>query len=355
MTTDTARALFHRLPRLADLVPFTPLADGLPTPVEQKDSRLWVQREESTSSAYGGNKVRKFEFLFPVAERRGGPLVTAGGLGSHHVLAAAVHALRLGLDVDAVLYSQPATDDVARTVADLDAMGNVHVTRIPSPYLMPAAVAARLAALAARRPYLLWPGASTPLGTLGYVSAGLELADAFTAADWPPPQIVVVPLGSGGTAVGTALGLAMAGWHDTEVVAVRAADAVANNKGVLRALEVGTAALLAVAGWRPRPVRLHVARQWFGGAYGRPTRAGDEATRIADEMGLRLEPTYTAKAFAAALDQLGRGRSVAFVQTFAGSSPSPGAALDSGSRAGSGSGSRAGSGSGSRAGSGPGE
>ncbi|MBV8161367.1 MAG: D-cysteine desulfhydrase, partial [Acidimicrobiia bacterium] len=73
MVTTARRALFERLPRLADLVPFAALADGLPTPVEQTDSRLWVQREEHTSSAYGGNKVRKFEFLFPVAERRGGP------------------------------------------------------------------------------------------------------------------------------------------------------------------------------------------------------------------------------------------------------------------------------------------
>ena len=51
---------------------------------------------------------------------------------------------------------------------------------------------------------------------------------------------------------------------------------------------------------------------------GRPTRAGDEAMRIAEEMGIELEPTYTAKAFAAALDQLGRGHRVAFIQTFAG-------------------------------------
>ena len=319
-TAQTARALFERLPRLTDLVPFAPLADGLPTPVDQKDARLWVQREECTSSAYGGNKVRKFEFLFPVAQRRGGPVVTAGGVGSHHVLAAAVHARRLGLDVDAVLYRQPETDDVARTRSELDAMENVHVTRIPSPYLMPAALAARLAALAPRRPYLLWPGASTPLGTLGYVSASLELAAAFDASEWAPPDVVVVPLGSGGTAVGTALGLALAGWHDTEVVAVRATDAVANNIGVLRGLEAGTAALLALGGWRPRPANLRVAREWFGGTYGRPTRAGDEATRIAHEMDLQLEPTYTAKAFAAALDQLGRGRRVAFIQTFLGTS-----------------------------------
>ena len=98
MVSTRTRALFERLPRLSDLVPFTALADGLPTPVDHVDDRLWAQREEHTSSAYGGNKVRKFEFLLPVAERRGGPLLTAGGIGSHHVLAAAVHAGRLGLD-----------------------------------------------------------------------------------------------------------------------------------------------------------------------------------------------------------------------------------------------------------------
>jgi D-cysteine desulfhydrase len=318
VTTHTSRALFERLPKLADLVPFTALADGLPTPIEQLDTRLWVQREEHTSTAYGGNKVRKFEFLFAVAERRGGPLVTAGGVGSHHVLAASVHAGRLGLEVDAVLYNQPDTDDVAHTQAALDELDNVHVTRVPSPYLMPAAIAARMATLAPRRPYLLWPGASTPLGTLGYVSAALELASAFDENGWTRPDVVVVPLGSGGTAVGTALGLAIAGWDDTEVVAVRAADLVVTNRAVVGALEAGTAALLALAGWRPRSTNLRIDRHWFGGRYGRPTRAGDEAMRIAQDMGMTLEPTYTAKAFAAALDQLGRGKRVAFIQTFAG-------------------------------------
>ena len=315
------RALFERLPRLPDLVPFTPLADGLPTPVEQVDERLWVQREECTSAVYGGNKVRKFEFVLPIAERRGGPVLTAGGTGSHHVLAAAVHASRLGLSVDAVLYPQPETPDVENTQARLAALG-VHVTRVPSPYLMPAGLAVRLAQLGPRRPYLLWPGASTPLGTLGYVSAGLELAAAFEAKGWPEPDTVVVPLGSGGTAVGTAVGLGLAGWSRASVVAVRAADAIVTNRAVLAGLEAGTAALLALAGCRARPARVDVDRHWLGAGYGHPTRAGEEAIAVAADLGLTLEPTYTAKAFAAALDQLGRGKRVVFVQTYAGAAVS---------------------------------
>lgn len=309
------RALFDRLPRLVDLVPFRPLADGLPTPTEQIDERLWVKRDDLSASLYGGNKVRKFEFLLPVAERRGGPVVTAGGIGSHHVLAAAHYCTSLGLDVEAVLYPQPITDDVRATQATLRSLG-VNVTTAPSPYAMPAVLASRLAALARRHPYLLWPGASTPLGTLGYVSAGLELVASMGAGN--EPDTVVVPLGSGGSAVGLALGLALGGWRRAMVVAVRAADLTVTNRPVLRALEAATAALLGVGGWWPAPARLAIESRFFGPGYGVPTDEGEHAMAVAAAHGLRLEPTYTAKAFAAALERVGRGERVAFIQTFAG-------------------------------------
>lgn len=311
------RAVFDRLPRLRDLVPFRPLADRLPTPVEQVDDRLWVKRDDLSSTTYGGNKVRKFEFLLPVAERRGGPVVTAGGIGSHHVLAGAHFCRSLGLDVEAVLYPQPVTDDVRSTQAELRRLG-IRVTTAPSAYLMPAVLAGRMAALARRRPYLLWPGASTPLGALGYVSAGLELVSQF---DGPAPDAVVVALGSGGTAVGLGLGLALGGWTETEVVAVRAADLAVTNTPVLKVLETGTAALLAVAGWRPRPARISVEARFFGAGYGHPTVVGDEAGSAGARLGVAVEPTYTAKSLAAAFDRSERGQRVVFVQTYAGASP----------------------------------
>jgi D-cysteine desulfhydrase len=316
--------LFERLPRLRELVPFVALADGLPTPVEQIDVGLWVQHDDATASAYGGNKVRKLEFVLPVAHRRGGIVVTAGGIGSHHVLASAVYASALGIEVEAVLYPQPATDDVRHTVAALAEVSGVRTTRVPHRYFMPSAVAARMAVLARRRPYLLWPGASTPLGTLGYVSAGLELVAAFATAGWSPPDSVVAPLGSGGTAVGLALGLAIGGWTDTTVVGVRAADRTVTNRGVLKGLEAGTAALLAIGGAAPRRTRLAVDGRWLGAGYGSPTPAGAMATEAAESMGLSLEPTYTAKAFAAALERVGGGERVVFVQTFSGArTPAP--------------------------------
>jgi 1-aminocyclopropane-1-carboxylate deaminase/D-cysteine desulfhydrase-like pyridoxal-dependent ACC family enzyme len=319
-TLKTERALFERLPRLADLVPFVALADGLPTPVQQVEDRLWVFRDDYTSSLYGGNKVRKLEFLLPIAERRGGPVVTAGGIGSHHVVAVATFAARLGLRTEAVLYPQPLTDDVRRVQAHLRLLG-VNATAATHRYYMPAVLARRMAALALQRPYLVLPGASTPLGALGYVSAGLELVRAFADTGDAEPDAVVVPLGSGGTAVGLAIGLALGGWHNATVIGARAADALVTNRAVLTALEAGTSALVALGGWRPRPARWRVDGAWFGKGYGHPTAAGRAATAVASMWGIPLEPTYTAKGCAAALALAKSGQRVVYVHTWAGPNP----------------------------------
>jgi len=64
--------------------------------------------------------------------------------------------------------------------------------------------------------------------------------------------------------------------------------------------------------------RLHIATEYLGRGYGFATTAGEMATTLAAEQGLVLEPTYTAKAFAAALDRVTEGgfKRVLFWHTF---------------------------------------
>ena len=308
------RALFARLPRLADLVPFVPLADGLPTPVDRVSDRFWVQRDDLTDSRYGGNKVRKLEHLLAIAARRGGPVLTAGATGSHHVVATAVHAARLGLAVEAVRFPQPATDHAEEMAARSAALG-VRSTQAPSSTVMPFVLARRWAVLAPTGATLITPGGSTPIGVLGYVGAGLELADRFAAEGWDEPDDVVVALGSGGSSVGLALGLALAGWRHATVVAVRVADRIVTNRPVLRGIEVGVRSVLALGGGLPPAARWTIDGGWFGPGYGHPTPAGTGAAERAAALGIRSEPTYTAKALAAAFERLDAGRRVVFLQT----------------------------------------
>src|SRR4051794_3427357 len=115
-------ALFDALPALAANTPHDPLG-RFPTRLHRLDGvvppavELWVKRDDEGGAAYGGNKVRKLEFLVAEARARGkGRLVTIGGFGSHHVLATGVYGRAAGLAVDAVVFPQPLTPHVLETV-----------------------------------------------------------------------------------------------------------------------------------------------------------------------------------------------------------------------------------------------
>lgn len=174
-------------------------------------------------------------------------------------------------------------------------------------------VAARMLAVAAslklsgKRPLIIGHGGSSSIGTIGYVEAALELVEQIRAGAMPRPDAIYVALGSGGTAVGLALGLAAAELP-IEVRAVRVTDWRIGNRAVLRGLMYRTIRRLRRddqtfpdvlrAGMR----LLHIDSSQREGGYGTPNDAGLKAIVIGNEDGLVLDPTYTAKTFAALLD-----------------------------------------------------
>jgi D-cysteine desulfhydrase len=277
-----------------------------PTPVERiaalstVETDLWVKRDDLTSPEYGGNKVRKLERLLALAAAHGAKrVVTVGAAGSHHVLATAYFGRKIGLEVEAVLVPQPGTPHVLEVLrADLAA--GLRAIPVGTWAAVPLAVAARVAAGAEFLPI----GGSNVVGSLGYVDAARELAAQVRAGALPEPDVCVVALGSGGTAAGLAAGF-IAEKMATRVVgvcvatppwlvraaALRLARACARASGV-RAQDVGRGAVRA---------RLATDTRFLGEGYGCATEDGARATRLAMDVGLSLDPTYTAKAFAAAL------------------------------------------------------
>jgi D-cysteine desulfhydrase len=170
-------------------------------------------------------------------------------------------------------------------------------------------------------------GGSSPIGSLGYVSAGLELLEQIARGELPRPDIIYLALGSCGTAAGLLVGLAGSPSLprlDARVVAVRVVDRLVSNARVTRRLAASTAALLTARGehWfnRFEPPPLTVEHRFFGGAYGRATPASDAAVARAAAAGVALEPTYTGKAMAALLADadagLLDGKRVLFVNTY---------------------------------------
>jgi D-cysteine desulfhydrase len=141
---------------------------------------------------------------------------------------------------------------------------------------------------------------------MGYVEAGRELAKQIREGVLPEPDVCVVALGSGGTAAGLAAGFAAEGLA-TRVVGV----CVSTPPWVLRraASHLAHACVRRGAGGGrgdPRPLALTLTltmdARFLGAGYGHRTLEGDDATALAHaHAGLVLDPTYTAKTFAAAL------------------------------------------------------
>jgi len=286
---------------------------------------VWVKEDGAFGSGgWGGNKVRKLEWLIPDAQRRRrGSILTFGGLGTNWGLATALYAREHGLATALALVDQPLDDHVRAQLERLYASGaRIHRTHTKArtvamlPWLL-----ARNASRG-RPPYLLPAGGSSAVGALGYVEAALEIAAQVGDGSLPEPAHVVVAVGTGGTAAGLALGFQLAGLR-TRVLGVVVNDQLRLDAPVFARLARRSAKLLERRGADLGPLRLEpdlldLTRDQLGPGYGHPTAAAGRAAEFAAADGLALDPVYTAKAMAGllALREQGRlGEPVLFIHT----------------------------------------
>jgi 1-aminocyclopropane-1-carboxylate deaminase/D-cysteine desulfhydrase-like pyridoxal-dependent ACC family enzyme len=299
-----ALPLLRRFPALAR-IPRASFGD-FPTPLQRvalpgadAPGNLWIKRDDLSAPTLGGNKVRALEWL--LAEVAPGDIVlTAGGEGSTHVLTTATYARQLGATTRAVRWKHEMNPSAVDVAARAHAVCE-RVTTVRNPLF------GLVRAFTARRRGILWvpPGGTSPLGMLGHVNAALELAEQVQRGEMPEPARVVLPVGSGGTAAGLALGFAIAGMR-TRVVGARVAPRIAAGRTrVLRLAQRGHAFLERAAGEQIAPVdpsRVEIVHSVYAGAYGRALPdAARCATLLHAATGIRLDGTYSAKAFCAAL------------------------------------------------------
>jgi len=293
----------------------TPLEATPALAAEAGADALWLKVEGASSGRYGGSKVRGLEFLLAGAPADA-VFVTIGGTGSTHCLATAVHTRALGCRCVLAQFPQPATTAGA-ALARASARAADVVERSPTRAGFPVAlVRAWRTARRLGTPRWIPGGGAHPRAVLGHLLAGLELE-----AQLPhPPDAVVVPFGSTGTAAGLGLAMRLLGWPTT-VVGVRVAPLVVANRW--RGAHLARAAERLLRGIAI-PVPRTVARvplsilNRLGRGYGYPTPAGERATLLAARHGIALDPTYGAKAFAAVPDLARRGyRRIVFWHTFA--------------------------------------
>lgn len=333
MSQMPSRALFEAFPALQDRVPFVPLA-VLPTPLTRMERlsaeigvEVWVKRDGLTHPVYGGNKMRKFEFVFGDALRRGARVIlTGGGLGSHHTLATAVAARQFGMRTVCSYYCQPITPQVQHSLRASPPLGiEAHFCGdylgLTLSFLWQAV---RWTVRSGRPVYFIYPGAPGTLGVLGYVNAAFELKAQWNQMGIPEPEATFVAVGSCGTFAGLLLGARLAGWRG-RVLGVRVIEEDVANRPKIAGMVNRAADYLRRRD--PTLPLLRITAQevdlldgYLGRGYAHPTHKARQAVqRLAQTEGLPLETTYTGKAMAALLDYAEhRPRaSLLFIDTYA--------------------------------------
>ena len=307
--------LHQRFPELGDTVPHLALGDG-PTPVRPLPAlggghELWLKDESGFGrGGWGGNKVRKLEWLIPDVLGRGRrTILTFGGLGTNWGLATALYSRDHGVHTALALIDQPRDQHVEAQLVRLRKSGaSLHFTRTRNRTiaLAPWLVARHCHRL--RPPYILPSGGSSPLGSLGYVETALEIAGQIEGGELPEPDWVVVPTGSGGTAAGLALGFALAGLP-CRVLGVIVSEHLPLHEKAITRLASRSAALLRRRGARfaEPELKLEMTADWLGETYGAPTPESSAAIERARADDLELDPVYTAKAMAALLAKSSAG------------------------------------------------
>jgi 1-aminocyclopropane-1-carboxylate deaminase/D-cysteine desulfhydrase-like pyridoxal-dependent ACC family enzyme len=315
-------------PRLAAQLPKRPIAD-LPTPLSEctlnSGSELLpvlVKRDDLSGTLYGGNKVRKLEYILQRAKQRGAQRVaTFGTVASNHAVATALYAATLDLECTCLLAHQSKTPKAALAL-NLHLQNQTEIVQFGGPRSSRVSTMRRY--LQGRRSWVIPIGGSSWLGVIGFVNAALELAAQLEEAKIDAPQRLYVANGTMGTAAGLAIGLALANLK-TKVHATRVThDSVSNPAAMQRLIEKTASMMRRLDNSIPVDIaaRCNIVfrDEFFAAGYGRSNAATDQAIIVAQhELGLTLETTYTGKAMAALLHDVSgaaAGERVLFWNTY---------------------------------------
>jgi 1-aminocyclopropane-1-carboxylate deaminase/D-cysteine desulfhydrase-like pyridoxal-dependent ACC family enzyme len=321
--------LFKQYPLLQKSLPYVALTE-LPTPVQRLDKLgqelgiggLYIKRDDLSGKIYGGNKVRKLEFLLGDALQWGvREVVTFGAAGSNHALATAIYAGQVGIKSISMLMPQPNTHYVRRNLLMSHYAGaELHLcgSRLEASTTMPMLRLTTTYQLIKHRlkngstPILIPPGGSSPRGVTGFVNAALEFKEQVLKGEMPEPDYIYVASGTMGTAIGLQMGIKLANLN-SRLVSVRVTgENFVNGQRMLNLIEKVNAFLSSLdgsfVGAEVTGADLDIRNDYFGKQYALFTEEGMRAISLMKKYeGIKLDGTYTGKTMAALVADAGKG------------------------------------------------
>ncbi len=278
-------------------------------------AELWAKRDDVSSGlAFGGNKMRKLEYLVADARAQGcDTLVSIGGVQSNHTRQVAAAAARAGLDCVLVHESWVDWPD-----AVYDRVGNILLSRIlgAEVRLVQAGFGIgfkesweqAIEDVEARggEPYAIPAGASDhPLGGLGYARWAREVAEQEAEHGVFFDTVIVCSV-TGSTQAGMVAGFA-AQDRSRRVIGIDASAKPRETLEQVTRIAQATSKLIDV-GRELRRDELVLDDRYHAGTYGIPDERTLDAIRLAGRLeGMITDPVYEGKSMAAMVDLVGRG------------------------------------------------
>jgi len=294
-----------------------------PTPIEKLERlsahlggkvEIYAKRDDCNAGlAFGGNKVRKLEYLVPDALAQGcDTLVTIGGIQSNHTRQVAAVAAKLGLKCRLVQENWVDYHD-----AVYDRVGNILMSR-----LMGAKVelvdegfginfkqswenALEEVRREGGKPYAIPAGASDHrLGGLGYVGFAEEVRAQEAALGFKFDYVFVCSV-TGSTQAGMVVGFAADGRSQRVIGIDASAKPVETFEQILRIAE--RTADLVELGRAINRDDVVLDTRYGGPSYGIPSTDTNEAIRLAARLeGMITDPVYEGKSMQGMIDMIRR-------------------------------------------------
>jgi 1-aminocyclopropane-1-carboxylate deaminase len=295
-----------------------------PTPVEKLERlsahlggrvEVWAKREDCNSGlAFGGNKIRKLEYLVPEAiEQNCDTLVTIGGVQSNHTRQVAAVAAKLGMTCRLVQESWVPFND-----AVYDRVGNILMSRVMGAEIelvdegfdigIRESWERALEDVRAKggKPYAIPAGASDhPLGGLGFAGFADEVRAQEAELGFAFDYIVVCSV-TGSTQAGMVVGFAADG-RARKVIGIDASGTPAQTHAQILRIARNTAEKVGL-GREIAPEDVVLIPDYAYPAYGVPSEETNRAIRLAARLeGMMTDPVYEGKSLQGMIDLVEKG------------------------------------------------
>lgn len=296
-----------------------------PTPLQRMDRlserlgvEIYLKRDDLTGiSQFGGNKIRKLEYLMADALREGADtVITYGASQSNHAMQTVTACRRLGLHPVLYLTDLIGSDEnnpYGNLLLDRIMGAEIHLEPSDGDSMMVAEDRIRYKVkiqmerlkTEGRTCYEIPMGGANARGSLGFLEGYVELMEDLQRID-KKAQYLYHATGTGGTMAGLLAGKMLLE-SETKIRSIGVG--IGGKTYNERVMELSNAALDLV-GCTKRVLQedIRVIEGYYGEGYEVPSEEGSRVLRLlAETEGIFLDPVYTAKAFSGMLDHIKNG------------------------------------------------